>query len=305
MYAVALASQRKFDDSKEQLKNLMEDCPGYVLAYDTLGQLTERYTDRFDPNRDQKPGYWFDEAVRRNPSSALAHICRAAFYLRQQQRARGADNHLAARTDLDEAQKLDLSDIDVRLRLARELINADALDAAEKQLAAIRQAEPANQPLWQVWAQLALKSQNIQKMTDIAEAGLKELLAQPWDFMPLAAELFIGAGQYDKAENCVNQLGQNEIAPAKTAFLEGLLAYQKGNLRAALDSWRRAVQSGDKSQQIQLLLSSVLSRLGDSQTAMQQLRSLVSENPNLFEARLRLARMLAQNGSWEIGRAHV
>jgi tetratricopeptide (TPR) repeat protein len=299
MYAVALASQRKFDDSKEQLKNLMEDCPGYVLAYDTLGQLTERYTDRFDPNRDQKPGYWFDEAVHRNPSSALAHICRAAFYLRQQQRARGADNRLAARTDLDEAQKLDLSDIDVRLRLARELINADALDAAEKQLAAIRQAEPANQPLWQVWAQLALKSQNIQKMTEIAEAGLKELLAQPWDFMPLAAELFIGAGQYDKAENCVNQLGQNEIAPAKTAFLEGLLAYQKGNLRAALDSWRRAVQSGDKSQQIQLLLSSVLSRLGDSQTAMQQLRLLVSENPNLFEARLRLARMLAQNGSWD------
>jgi len=287
MLAVAMAGQRKFDEAAAELKTICTEHPEQILAYETLGQLTEQGPE----GSPQSPVYWFNEAVKNNPTSALAYVIRAGFYLRSKDR-------VGALADLEQAEKLDLSDPVVRLRLAREFINANVLDKAEEHLAAVQNAAPTNQVLWQSWAQLVLKEESKTKMLTTAETGLQELSYQPWDFMPIATELFIRCGQLDRATDCISKLHQKDIAPTIVTFLEGLVADREGHLFEAVRCWRRARELGNKSPQIRLALASALSRLGDAQSALRQLHTLVSERPDFFDGHLALARLLTETGNW-------
>jgi len=285
--ALALAEQRKFKEAATELKTICKEYPEQILAYETLGQLAEQRPDDF-------PGpafYWYEQAVKNNPSSALAYIIRAGFHLRNNDRDK-------ALYDLEQAEKQDLSDSVVHLRLVMELINTNDLDKAEKHLTLVQTAEPTNQALWQSWTHFALKAKSREKMLQIAETGLKELSSQPWDFMPTATELFIRCGQLDRAAECIAKLRNKDIAPAHVAFLEGLIANEKGQSYEAVKCWRQAIELGNKSPQTNLALASALFYLGDMQSAIRQLRTLVSERPNLLDGRLALARMLAQAGNW-------
>jgi tetratricopeptide (TPR) repeat protein len=285
--AASLAVQRKFEEAATELKNIIAEHPEQILAYELLGQLTEQRRESFpDP-----PERWFDEAIKNNPSSALAYICRAGFYLRNQQAQK-------ALTDLEQAEKLDLSDPTVRLRLAGGFITANVLDKAEQQLMAVQKLTPTDYGLWQTWAQLAQQSRSKEKILTVAEAALKELSSQPWDFMPTAAELFIRAGDLDRATDCISKLRQKDITPETVAFLEGLVADQKGQTLEAVRHWQRAIQLGNKGPRVRLALASALFRLGDTQSSLNQLRTLVSERPDLSEGHLALARLLDQIGSW-------
>ncbi|MGB8226404.1 MAG: tetratricopeptide repeat protein, partial [Sedimentisphaerales bacterium] len=286
--AIALINQRKFEDASKELKNLIKEHPDYISAYDVLGRLVESRLGDFL----ETPQSWFDEAVKNNPSSAQAYIIRGAYYLRNGKKDK-------AISDLTEAEKLDLADITVRLRLAEEFVNASVLDRAEKHLIVVQTVEPANQELWQTWAKLALKSNTESTMINVAQTGLKALSAQPWDFMPIAAELYIRSGKFDLASNCVAELRQKEIEPATTEFLEGLIADRKGQQYEAVKHLYQAIQMGNKSAGIRLVLVDVLSRLGDKQSAIQQLRLLISEQPDIVSARLSLARLLTESGNWD------
>jgi len=294
LLALALARQRKFDEAATELKGVIEEHPEQVLAYETLGQLTEQRPEDFpDP-----PEHWFNLAVKNNPSTALAYIIRARF----NRRSKNMPQVLA---DLEQAEKQDLSDPAVRLQLANELINTNVLDKAEKHLTAVQKAMPTDQTLWHTWAQLALKSRSQEKMLKIAEAGLTELSSYPWAFMSTAAELFMWGGKLDRATDCVSRLRQKNMAPDFVACLEGLVASEKGQLFEAVKCWRRAAELGNRSPQIRLLLARALSRLGDTQSAPRQLRGLVSERPDFFDGRLELARLLAQTGNWSEASQHA
>lgn len=287
MLAISLAKQRKFGEAADQLQTIIKEHPEQTLAYETLGQLVELYPQDFSTT----PEYWFDQVVKNNPSSALAHLIRAAFYLRAKEKTK-------ALADLEQTEKLDLSEDVIRLRLAKEFINADILDKAEKQLNLLQDKMPTDQALWQAWAQLALKSHSKAKMLKIAESGLKQLASQPWDFMPTAAELYIKCDELDLATDCISQLHRKNIAPATAAYLEGLVANKKGRGYEAVQCWQHAIQLGSQSPRTRLVLAATLSRLGDKQSAVQQLRTLVSEKPNSINGRLNLARLLIEAGSW-------
>ncbi|NQT01995.1 MAG: tetratricopeptide repeat protein [Planctomycetes bacterium] len=295
MLALALAQQRKFTEAAAQLNTILQKHPDQILAYETLGQLTER---RPDDISDFPPEHWFNKAVNNNPSSALAYIVRAGFYRRSEDGAK-------ALADLEQAEKLDLSDPNVELRLASEFIIVNDLDKAEQHLTAVQAATPTDQRLWQVWAELALKSQSREKMLKIAEAGLKELSSQPWDFMPIATELFIRSGQLDRAADCISEMNQKDVAPMEVAFLEGFLAAERGHLFEAINYWQESMGLGNTSPQVRLALSSVLSRLGNTQSALRHLRILVSENPNLVTGHLALAKLLAQTENWAESARHA
>jgi cellulose synthase operon protein C len=285
--AAALTGQRKFDEAAAELKSIIAEHPEQILAYEALGQLTEQRRE----SSPEPPEHWFNEAVKNNPSSALAYIGRAGFHIRSQDRAK-------ALADLEQAEKLDISDPSVRLRLAGGFINANAFDKAEEHLTAMQKTTPTNQTLWQMWALLALQSRSPEKMLTVAETGLKELSSQPLEFMPTAAELFIRCGQLDRAADCISQLRQKDIAPGVVAFLEGLVADLKSQPFEAVKCWQRAIQLDNKSPRVRLALAAALSRLGDTQSALGQLRTVVSENPNLLDGHLALARLSAQTGNW-------
>jgi tetratricopeptide (TPR) repeat protein len=288
MLAAAKIEQRKFEEASKELRTLIKEQSNYILAYDELGRLAEKRSE----NSLESPQFWFDEAVKNNPSNAAAYIIRGAYYLR-------INDKTKALADLMEAQKQDLSDSMVRLRLAEIFIEADVMDGAQAQLAAVQAADPANQALWQVWARFALKSNTAAVMTKVAGEGLNALSVQPWDFTPLAAELYIRGGEIKLAEDCIARLREKEVAPATTEFIEGLIADRKGQQYEAAKHLYQAIQLGNKSAAIRLELADILSRLGDKQSAIQQLRILVSERPELAGARLALARMLSESGNWD------
>jgi len=288
MLALALAGQRKFREASTELKAICTEYPKHISAYETLGQFAGQ-----KPEYVPDPAvYWFNQAVKQNPSSALAYIIRACFHLRNKDRDQ-------ALSDLEQAEKRDLSDYVVHLRLAKEFINANALDKAEKHLTSVQTEKPTNQALWQSWAQFALKTKSREKMLIIAESGLKELSSQPWDFMPIATELFIRCGQLERASECISRLHQKDIAPAHVAFLKGLIANEKDHGYEAVRCFRQAMELGNKSPKIQIALASILSNLGDTQSAIRQLRCLVSERPDFLDGRLMLAKTLAQAGNWD------
>jgi tetratricopeptide (TPR) repeat protein len=287
LLALAFVGQRKYSEAAAELRAVIQEYPEQILAYETLAQLTEQRPDDFPGS----PDYWFNQAVENNPSSALAYIIRAGFHLRNK-------DNLKALSDLEQAEKLDLSEPTVRLRLAQEFINVDVLDKAEEHLMTVQKTKPTDQNLWQMWVRLALKSQSQEKMLTVAETGLKELSSQPWEFIPQACELFIRAGQLDRATDCITRLREKDIFPEIVAFMEGLIAEQRGQYFEAVKCWRRSIELGNQSPQIRLALASDLSRLGDRQSALQQLRLLVSERPNFFDGRIALVRLLAQTGNW-------
>jgi len=287
MLALALAGQRKFKEAAVELKTILQEHPEQILAYETLGQLIEQRPEDFT----ELPSHWYNQAVEKNPSSALAYIIRAGFYQRSEDVTR-------ASSDLEQAEKQDLSDSTVRLRLAKELINLNVLDRAEVHLLAVKETSPTDIDLWTTWAGLALKSQSQEKMLTIAENGLKELSSQPWDFMPLATELFIRSGKLEDANDCISKMKEKDISPASVEFLQGLIAANQGHLFDAVRYWQQSMISGNKSVHVRLALASALSRLGNTQSAVQQLRTLISESPGFFEAYLALAKILAQTGNW-------
>jgi tetratricopeptide (TPR) repeat protein len=287
MLAIALARLRKFDEAVAQLKGIIAEHPDHVLAYETLGQLTEQRPKEYpDP-----PDYWFDEAVKNNPSSALAYIIRAGFHLRSKERTK-------ALADLKQAEKMDLSEPVVRLLLGTGFMNANIFDRAELHLKEAQAADPDNLILWQTWAQCALKSQSKENMLMVAETGLKQLSAQPWDFMTTAVELFIRSDNLDLAADYISKLRQKGIDPKTTEFLEGLLFDKQGHPSQAVQCFRRAMQLGNKSPKDRLMLASTLSRAGDIQSALQEFRALVSQYPDFLDGRLAFAKLLAGTRNW-------
>jgi len=289
LLAVALMRQRKFQEVVAELQNIIKNHPEEISAYEISGQLAEQRPEDFP---DFPAEHWFNEAVKNNPSSAQAYIARAAFHIRHNDRTK-------ALVDLEQAQKQDLSDPTILLRLAREFINVGVLDQAEKHLATAQKLDSKNLALWQTWAMLALAEKNKTKMSQVAENGLKALTYQRFDFIPTAIELFIQSDQYDRAVECIAQLRQQDFAPASLAYFEGIIADREKQPDKAIKHLREALEQGYKLPKVRLALASALARSGDTISAIQQSRTLVSEQPNHFQARLNLGRLLSQTGNWD------
>jgi tetratricopeptide (TPR) repeat protein len=298
LLAIAMAGQRKFTEAAAELEKVIKSNPEEIQSYDALGKLVEQRPQDFNVPAQ----FWFDEAVKKNPSSAQAFIIRGAYYLRRGEKT-------LATADFNEAAKKDFSDPNIRLQLADNLIIAGGIQQARQQIEIVFGQNPSSQALWRIWAQLAMRSGEASTMLEIADNGLKSLSLQPWDFMPLAAELYIRGGQLDKATDCVLQLRKKDIVPSTTAFLEGLLAEDKGQGYEAVKSWQRALDLGGEPGMLRMVLANALSNLGDTQSAIKQLRMLVSEQPNNVRAKVDLARLLDEIGRWdeslELARAAV
>ncbi|MHC4635171.1 MAG: tetratricopeptide repeat protein, partial [Planctomycetota bacterium] len=287
MLAIAMAKQRKFRQAADLLEKIVREHPDQIAAYEILGTMAFQRPQDFQ----EPPLYWFDEAVSKNPNSAHACIIRGSFYMK-------TNKSSAAIVDLLQAEKMDLSDLTVRLRLARELANANLFDKTINHLREIKKQDPRNLTLWKTWAQIALKKSSSEEMLNVANSALNELAAQPWDFLPIATELFIRSEDFPAARDCIKKLKRTEIAPDEVAFLEGLLAEAEKQDHKAIQSWKKALQLGGESVKNKFALAAAFERTGDIQSAILQLRSLASEHPDLFAVHLKLARLLSKTGNF-------
>ena len=285
MLAVALVKQRKFVEAREELNTIINDDPAQISAYEALGRLAEERPEIFSETAD----YYVNQAVKNNPTSAPAYIMRGRFHLNR-------DDRKKALRDFVEAEKHDLSESATRLSLAKAFIDAGFLNRSRQHLKAIYEKEKGNFKFWHVWATLALRNKSDREMQEVAERGLKALAPDTLAFLPMATELLIRSGRFERASEYIDQLRQKEIPPSIIEFLEGIMAEQKGQPAKAVKHWRRAMQMGRQSEYIQLATASVLTRLGDRDSAIVQLRNLISQNEKSHRARLALAQLLAESG---------
>ncbi|MCP4607813.1 MAG: tetratricopeptide repeat protein [Planctomycetes bacterium] len=297
MLARALEKQLKFTEAEAELKAIIQEHPDQISAYEMLGKLAEGQDDIMDPN---DPVHWFNEAVDKNQDSALAYIARAGFY-----QSKDRDKAL---TNLGTAEEKDLSDPDVKLRLAGEFVKANILVKAEKYLTSVQMSIPTDLRVWEIWAELAMKLNSKEKMQKVADTGLKELSSQSLDFMPIATELFIWSGQLDRAAVCISEMKQKDVSPMAVAFLEGLKANVDGDLSEAIRCWEKSIGLVSTTHptirsallpKIRLELSSAFARIGDTQSAIKHLDTLISENPDYITGHLKLAKLFAYTRNWE------
>jgi tetratricopeptide (TPR) repeat protein len=177
MHADALRLLHKPQEAATELKEHLEKHPDDVQSYEMMGWLAKELAQSYPDIASKPADWWFDEAVVKNPRSALAYIARAGFYLRQKDR----DKALA---DLEQAQKCDLPDTETRGRLVGGLIGAKLLDQAREQLKAWQAKDPTDLLLWRYWAELArqasglalrakdsaLQASSVEEMHVVAEA---------------------------------------------------------------------------------------------------------------------------------------
>ncbi|MGE5294758.1 MAG: tetratricopeptide repeat protein [Solirubrobacterales bacterium] len=300
VYAQALWRQRKFDQAVAEIKTVIEKCPGDIAAYEFMGFATD---DRPEA-ADRTAVAWLDEAVTKNPQSALAYAARAGYCLSH-------GNKDQATADLTRALACDLSDTTTRLRVVRELMNAKAWDQARAQLDLLQEID-ANEPrLWQTRAEVAVENGSQEEMYKVAEDGMKTLASYPWEFMPVATHLLILSGHLEKVEGYLSQMKSKDIDPPGTAYLEGLLAERQGRLRDAVGHWQRAISLGTRiPEEVYRQMAQALSRLGDTGAAITQLQILLSKSPatqprvssaprpEYIRARLLLAQLYGRTGNW-------
>lgn len=300
MLAQALWYQREYDAAAAELRKVIETDPCEIPAFEFMGRIAE-----LRPETAGDPAKWFDEAVSKNPNSALAYTVRAAYYLRQ-------DDTGKAIADLTRATACDLSDASVRLRVISEFITAGDWGRATEQLEALRATGPDELGLWVAWANLAVKQGEKEGMRRVAEDGMKALGAGAWDFMPVAVRLLILAsdtvrkedGSYELSaqatiDDYLSQLRNKEISLPTVAYLQGLAAEKRGRLSEAVAHWQRTVSLPGVDDQTILMahrgLAAAFSRLGDYRSAISQLQLLLSKgprNPNdVILSQLELARL--------------
>jgi len=287
LLAISQARQRKFDEASELLQNLIKEFPQEILAYETLVQLADRYPE-YIPDT---PKDLLDKAIKNNPDSALAYIIRASYHLKNADRKKALE-------DLHLAEGQELSDFYTCMRLTDEFINALEFEKARQQLDELTAQDNSNQTLWFAWAKFATAIRSKEEMLTVAEEGLKALAGEEWDFIAIAAELFIDGGDFQQATQCIEKLKQKNISLAKTAYLEGLIAEQKGQWVQAVNLWRKTIQLGNKSEKVHLKIAAALIQLGDQPSAIQQLRTLLIKNENSYDGHLFLAGLLAENAEW-------
>ncbi|MHC5061272.1 MAG: tetratricopeptide repeat protein [Planctomycetota bacterium] len=294
MLAKALIGQRKFAEAAHHLEEIIKNAPSEILAYDILGRLSDQQPNDFPV----KAEHWYNQVVQKNPSAAQAYIIRGGFYMRHANRQK-------AIADLKQAESYDLSDISVRLNLAREFINARLFEEAKQHLETVYHTQPDTPLLWHIWATLALEENQKEQMQQIAQNGLKHLGTDSLVFMPVAAELFIRSGHFDRASDCIDELKQKEVGPATVAFCQGLMAEQQGQWAQAVKHWRNAIQLERQSESVQLALVSALVQLGDGQSAVRQLRTFLNQNETSYSGHLTFARFLADAGNWAEAAEHA
>jgi tetratricopeptide (TPR) repeat protein len=259
---------REFDKATAEIKTVITKYPDEVPAYEFMS-----YMAAARPEAAERPAVaWLDDAVAKNPQSALAYAARASYYLRQNAKDK-------AMADLTQALACDLSDTSVRFRVVQELISAGALDKTREQLQALQAVDKTDPRLWQAWAVLAVRAGSADEMFMVADDGLKAT-GESWDFLPTATRLLIFSGHLEKVDGYLTRMREKDFEPSNLAYLEGLLAEKQGRLRDAVADWQRSLSlSSRASEEVYRRLASAFSRLGDTQSAINQLQIMLAKRP--------------------------
>jgi len=304
LLSMVLEAQRKFKEAASELQSSIEKHPDYVAAYQRLADLMLRHPDEVPG----QPEQLLRQAIKANPDSAQAYIALGTFL---QQRGRGENPSEQAKTEYLKALDCDLADPSVRVYLAQRLLSVGEYARAEEQLTQAADSDPRVLLLWQTWAALTFAKRSPEEAGALADRALRGLGPEAFPFLATAADLFLYGKNEERAKACLEQIQKADPGSPAIPELQGKLADYRGNPRAAIRYWqkaiadRKAAHEKDDAPQLRLLMAQAYERAGDLQAAIRELRSLTDRYPRSAPARFLLARVLERVGAWREASVHV
>ncbi len=282
--AKALIGLRRFEEANHNLMEIVEKYPNFIPAYEILAAYSMRRPEHFETD----PQVWYEKAITNNPESAMAYIIRGAWN-------RMNNDKEATMADLKVAEKLDIENFKTTIRLAREYVLAEEPNKAIEILEHVQKQNEDDIDLWTAKSLAALAKEDKKLMVATADQALEKLGYKSWDFLELATELYINGEDYAKAEKTLDKMSSQGDNRAQALFFRGLIESQKNNKLKAAELLREAVDLGYKTSRARILLAQAYSETGDLSSGIQQLRALVNEMPDSFQAHVNLAKLLSQN----------
>lgn len=301
LLAISLANQNMFDRACDQLQNTVQNHPKHTKSYENLAKIIEKSpqnSQETPQNAHETPQYWLNLAVKNNPHSAKALIARASFYLRN-------NNSIHAVDDITRAEKLDLSDPNTRILLATAATKASLFEKAKYHLKQIDKNESTKLHVWLTRAFIASMTNSKTEMAATAIEGLKDLDSEKWDFLPKATELFIQAGDYNNAQECIVNLKEKGISQDLVTFLQARLAEEQKQYNKAVKHWIKLKHNGVDSPKVLMAMANSYYNAGDTQSATAQLQNLISKYPNSIQVHVKLAKMLKESSDYELALYHI
>lgn len=233
--AGALIGLEKGDEAEQILLPLVKAHPEEVDAFILLNRIATG--DRSSTALDEAQA-WLDQAVEKNPKSAKALVFRSAFLQLERGDAK------AAQKDLELANSLNPQDPTALLMLFELWLRQGRLGQAEAQLKAIRAIPAADLGKYEISeedlklaemnasARLALRRGLKDGLRVVADRAMAELVGYRRTlFLPSAIELYLGAGDTDKAKSA---LGEYEKAVSSLMARDPTLADRLATARAAV-----------------------------------------------------------------------
>ncbi len=296
LLAMSLAAQRKLREAAEILQPLIDDTPDRISAYEGLAALRHEHPDEVPGS----PTDLLRTAVARNPASAAALVALGDHLDRKVRTDEARAEALALygkAADLEEAPPL------VRIRLASGFMRAGELAAARGQLQKAEVEESDQLALWLAWTRLAQLAQDGEEARLVAERALAALGKSRFRFLPTAVELYLLAGDEDRAREHIKEIEDMDPSSQNLALLRGLMAGHEGRPGESIRHLTDAMQGEQHSPQVALALGHAYLAQGDTRSAAQTLSDAVDRWPWITKARLALVEALGRSGRWaEAGR---
>lgn len=283
LLAISMIKQRKFNEAAYLIKEIIKKNPQEILPYELIAGLAEQNAD----NLYGDPKYWLNLCIENNPKSPGALILRASFYIRKNKQS-------DALSDLLNAETLGSTDPNVHIELAIQYIRIDLFFKAKEHLCMAEFENPSIPAIWEARAQMAFQEESKTNMLQVAENAMRFLKNNPWDFMPIAAELMIKGENLKKGCEYIERLKVKGVNPAAVKWLEGLVAKAQARDYDSIRMWNIALKMGYNTEKITPELIDAFLRVGDCESALMELRKRITEQPENYNWHLQLARLTFQ-----------
>lgn len=274
--AVNLFGSGREQPTQRMLLKALEKQPNFPDALNLLGVLSDR-NGLFD-----KSEQYFKRALELNPNNGVVSFNLGLSYMRQ-----GRFEQAIPR--FERTVEIDPSRLDAVLQAGVANLELRRFEAARVHLEAYVAAEPGNG-----WGQLALGEAYMALSLPLkAIAAFENATSgngpQRAEALSHLGQVHYSLGQYDKAEQFINQSLSVEPQNATALFAKGRLRLDAGLWQQAWSLFDSVPVDHPVHREASLLSAMASSRSGDNELALKKLQVLVSRSPDYADAYYQLA----------------
>ncbi len=295
--ADALIADDKAGDAIKDLEKYVDKFPGEAEFYTRLIRL------RVGPERDlDRAKYWVEKALEACPDSWSVHL--AAYF-----HAKAIEEEADAQRYLDEALRMAPDDVRVLVTATQHALLQSDFAKAKTYLDRARPAASDSRGdrrlVLMAEAQWARGQPEKVEQVRVAEALRAEARNASVPLLSLAAELYVQAGEFEKADACIERLDTLPAAKKRLPTIRGARQLAAGNATEAVELLEEGLANEPTNGTAAFLLGLAHLQTGSPTAALAAFRQASVLGPKAIEPRLHVARLAASSGEYSEARTQV